>query len=210
MRKFKRRGGVLSSELTSDEVQLLESLFHQLIDMIRADSGGSGSDETSGAGGTANETAETGETGPPSGEEDPFEVWAREFADDTPVEAPQDPVIARLLPDAYPNDAEASAEFRRFTDRDLRDKKIRDAEAALQQLAQTNGGAEELRIPVDQVEPWLRALTSIRIAVAGRLGITDNVSAEELAELPEDDPRAFMASVYDWLGYAQETLVTAL
>ncbi|MDX6322618.1 MAG: hypothetical protein QOF52_2476, partial [Propionibacteriaceae bacterium] len=38
----------------------------------------------------------------------------------------------------------------------------------------------------------------------------DAESADELAELPEDDPRAFMVSVYDWLGFAQETLVTAL
>ena len=25
-----------------------------------------------------------------------------------------------------------------------------------------------------------------------------------------DDPRSFMVSVYDWLGFAQETLITAL
>lgn len=199
MRKFKRRGGVLSSELTSDEVRLLDSLFHQLIDMIRDGSAEPG------------ESGRTGQSEQQSGEEDdPFAVWARELGDDTPVEAPQDPVLARLLPDAYPNDANASAEFRRLTDRDLRDKKVNDAEIALQRLAETNDGAEELRIPVEEVENWLRALTSIRIAVAARLGITDNDVAEELGQLPEDDPRAFMASVYDWLGYAQETLVTAL
>ena len=28
--------------------------------------------------------------------------------------------------------------------------------------------------------------------------------------LPDDDPRAFMVSVYDWLGFAQETLIAAL
>ena len=47
----------------------------------------------------------------------------------------------------------------------------------------------------------------MRIAVATRLGITDAESAEELADLPDDDPRVFMVSVYDWLGFAQETLI---
>ena len=46
--------------------------------------------------------------------------------------------------------------------------------------------------------------------MATRLGITDAESAEELAELPEEDPRSFMVSVYDWLGFAQETMVGAL
>lgn len=196
MRKFKRRGGVISSELTSDEVRLLESLFHQLVDMIQGSSD------------SRDEAAEP-ET-EPSSEEDSFAAWARELADDTPVEAPQDPVMARLFPEAYPQDSKASAEFRRLTDRSLRDKKVQDAEVALQRLAETQDGSEELRIPVEEVDQWLRALTSIRIAVAGRLGIKDNADAEELAEIPDDDPRAFMASVYDWLGYAQETLVMAL
>ncbi len=31
-----------------------------------------------------------------------------------------------------------------------------------------------------------------------------------LADLPEDDPRSFLVSVYDWLGFAQETMVNAL
>jgi hypothetical protein len=202
MRKFKRRGDVISSELSSDEVRLLESLFHQLIDMLQgsADSGE-----------PAEETQQSGaENGPSSAEDESFAAWARELADDTPVEAPQDPVIARLLPDAYPNDPKASAEFRRLTDRDLRDKKVQDAQTALAHLAQTQDGTRDLQIPVAEVDHWLRGLTNVRIAVAGRLGITDDTSAEELAQVSEDDPRAFMASVYDWLGYAQETLVMAL
>ena len=30
---------------------------------------------------------------------------------------------------------------------------------------------------------------------------------DDLAELPEDDPRAGLLDVYDWLTYLQETLV---
>jgi len=55
-----------------------------------------------------------------------------------------------------------------------------------------------------------RTLTSVRLAVATRLGISDADTANELAELPEEDPRSFMVSVYDWLGFAQETMISAL
>lgn len=192
MRRFKRRGAVISSELSADEVQLLDSLLRQLIEMIGTDEDGTPTPEK------------------PADENDPFAAWAAELADDGPVEPPEDPVIKRLLPDAYPHDPKASAEFRRFTDRDLRQKKITDAEVALRHLAETDGGQEKLRIPVEEADHWLRALTSVRLAVAGRLGIEDGEDADELSDLPDDDPRAFMASVYDWLGFAQETLVSAL
>ena len=80
----------------------------------------------------------------------------------------------------------------------------------LDRLAGTDLGGGDLRIPADEVQAWLRTLTSVRIAVATRLGITDAESAEELSDLPDDDPRIFMVSVYDWLGFAQETLISAL
>ena len=59
-------------------------------------------------------------------------------------------------------------------------------------------------------EAWLRTLTSVRLAVATRLGITDAESADELDQLDGSDPRSYMVSVYDWLGFAQETMVGAL
>jgi hypothetical protein len=37
-----------------------------------------------------------------------------------PVDKPDDPALARLLPDAYGDDAAAATEFRRFTEADLR------------------------------------------------------------------------------------------
>jgi hypothetical protein len=67
-----------------------------------------------------------------------------------------------------------------------------------------------VRIPVAEADVWLRTLTSLRLAVAVRMGISDADSADELADLPEDDPRTFMASIYDWLGFAEETLISAL
>ena len=46
--------------------------------------------------------------------------------------------------------------------------------------------------------------------MATRLGVTDTESAERLGQLDESDPRSYMVSVYDWLGFAQETMVGAL
>lgn len=48
------------------------------------------------------------------------------------------------------------------------------------------------------------------LSTATRLGITDAESAEELGELPDEDPRSSVVSVYDWRGFAQETLISAL
>jgi hypothetical protein len=190
MHRFKRHGGAITTDLSADEVELLRSLLEELVALVSPED-----DE---------------QPKPTPAPDDPFAAWAAELADDRPVDPPEDPVLRRLLPDAYPGDPKASAEFRRFTDRDLRQTKIADAEVVLRHLEATDGGRHQLRIPTQETDPWLRTLTSLRLAVAGRLGITDNTTADEIADLPDHDPRAFLASVYDWLGFAQETLVLAL
>jgi hypothetical protein len=191
VKKFKRRGNEIVSHLSTYEVELLTSLVNQLVDMV--------------AEGEPEEFVE------PEATEDPFELWSRELsADADQPEVAEDPVLRRLFPDAYPHDAAASSDFRRFTERDLRGKKISDGQQVLERLVGTEGGAYPVRIPVEEADVWLRTLTSLRLAVGIRLGITDAESAEELSRLPEEDPRAFLVSVYDWLGFAQETLVSAL
>ena len=192
MRKFKRHGALVSSHLSSYEVGLLVSLVHQLVDMVS-------DGEPERFDGSVPEPA------------DPFEAWARDLASDPDEpEAHEDPVLQRLFPNAYPHDPAAATDFRRFTEHDLKAKKIADAQVVLDALGRTEEGAQPVEIPTDQTEAWLRTLTNVRLAVATRLGISDAESAEELAELPEEDPRAFMASVYDWLGFAQETLISSL
>lgn len=190
MRKFRRKGGAVVTHLSSYEVELLASLIGQLVEMIS-----DGEPETY--------------LQPQS--DDPFELWAQDLASDPDQpETHDDPVLQRLFPDAYPHDARASSDFRRFTERELKTTKITDAQLVLDRLASTELGSSELRVPAEEVQAWLRTLTSVRIAVATRLGITDAESAEQLAELPDEDPRAYMASVYDWLGFAQETMISAL
>ncbi len=191
MKKFSRRRGLVSTSLSGYEVQLLTSLVEQLVELVS-----DGEPESFGARGASN---------------DPFERLVRDLqADPDAPEVSEDPVLRRLFPNAYPHDEEAAADFRRFTERDLRGRKVDDARVVLRDLAQTTGGRSDLRVDPADAQAWLRTLTSVRLAVATRLGITDAESAEELSELPDDDPRSYMMSVYDWLGFAQETLIAAL
>jgi hypothetical protein len=191
MRKFTRRRGMITTQLSAYEVELLTSLVKQLVELV----------------------SDGEPVGLPGGPDaaDPFEALVADLeVDPDEPEVSEDPVLKRLFPDAYPHDTTASSEFRRFTERDLRATKVAEAQVVLDRLATTELGARDLRIPRDEVEAWLRTLTSVRLAVATRLGISDAAAADELSALPEDDPRSFMVSVYDWLGFAQETMINAL
>lgn len=191
MRKFARKRGMITTSLTAYEVELLSSLVRQVVELV-------------------SDGEPAGFAAPPVSE-DPFERLVADLqVDPDEPEISEDPVIRRLFPTAYPHDAAASSDFRRFTERDLRAQKVTEAQIVLDRLATTGLGSHDLRIPREEVEAWLRTLTSVRLAVATRLGISDTTTAEELNELPEDDPRSFMVSVYDWLGFAQETMITAL
>ena len=182
---------MITTQLSAYEVELLTSLVKQLVELV----------------------SDGEPAGFPSGPEagDPFEALVADLeVDPDEPEVSADPVLKRLFPDAYPQDVSASAEFRRFTERDLRATKVAEAQVVLDRLAATELGAHDLRIPREEVEAWLRTLTSVRLAVATRLGISDAAAADELSALPEEDPRSFMVSVYDWLGFAQETMINAL
>jgi hypothetical protein len=135
-----------------------------------------------------------------------------------PVESPTDPVLARLLPDAYRDDAEAAADFRRYTERGLRSGKVDDACAVIESLRAAGLPADEPPVGVGELDvtlddaaaqSWLRSLTDLRLALATRLGIEQD-DDEVWAAMPEDDPRVHVHDIYAWLGYLQETLVQAL
>jgi hypothetical protein len=187
VRRFRRRGELIITHLDEYEVNLLTALIGQLIELVQPPE-------------------------PPRSAakpDDPLAALAEEL-ESTPVEPPEDPALRRLFPEAYAGDQTAAADFRRFTGHELRAGKVSDAEVVLERLARTEQGSHDLKIPFEEVDAWLRTLTALRLTVGTRLGITDAASADELAHLSDDDPRAFMASVYDWLGFAQETMVEAL
>lgn len=219
MRGFRRDGEVITTTLDGDEVELLDSLASQLIAMLSDldEDDGSGTADGTASGTAAGDDLESdsiegaGTAGGAESGGDPFAFWARDLAaDPDEPELPDDPAVARLFPNAYPHDPQAASEFRRFTQADLQQGKIDSARTVRATLAATDGGRVPLRISVDQVDTWLKFLTNLRLVFAARLGIDDAEGAERIASLPPEDPRAFMASVYEWLGFAQETLVEAL
>jgi hypothetical protein len=125
------------------------------------------------------------------------------FSDNT--SASDDPVLARLFPDAYRDDQGASAEFRRYTETSLRDSKRTAAETVLATLGE--GG--KIYLDAEQAQAWLRALNDLRLALGTRLDITEE-TLEQMRSFDWDDPRNAGYAAYDWLTYLQESLVHAL
>lgn len=166
--------GRISIDLGEDQRRIIGSLAQQMIDLLTPDA---------------------------DVEADPLAEMVGISPD---AKTPEDPALARLLPSAYPDDEEAAAEFRRFTDRSLRDSKIASATAVLEDLQ-----APSLKVKVRNPDAWLMFLTDARLTIGVRIGITAE-NYEDLLELKPDDPRAGMFGVYDWLTYVQETLIRAI
>ena len=123
-----------------------------------------------------------------------------------------DPVVDRLFPDIYPEKPEDSAEFRLYTEGELKTGKIDQAGAILAALP--NDGPGEVRLDDEAAEAWLRAINDARLAMGTRLDIQgDTDLGDELDDAVLHDPassRVFQLSVYAYLGYLQESLLNAL
>ena len=148
---------------------------------------------------------------------------------------PEDPVLRRLLPNAY-HDEKASGEFRRYTEHGLREKKKAHAltiyEALLPQDEDWSGdipldkGNITVTFPITDVMAWLGGLNDLRLALAVRLGIgneggphepherPDSQSAEPIHKkyelMVESDPMKAVYSVYSWIGWLQQSLLETL
>lgn len=137
--------------------------------------------------------------GPAAGKDDPFSGLGAEPA------APEDPVLARLLPDGYREDPEAARELRRLTEGTLRGEKVRNARVVLGMLPAAGG---TVALDDDEViDVWLRALNDVRLALGTRLGVSEEMDLAAEVESDPDSSRAYSLVVYDWLGYLQDTLV---
>ncbi|MCH1447086.1 MAG: DUF2017 domain-containing protein [Candidatus Nanopelagicales bacterium] len=114
-----------------------------------------------------------------------------------------DPAVARLLPDAY-DDPDDARDFRRFTENDLRQAKMQHAMTVVEEIERSGE-----KVSVASTDSWLGLLNDARIAVGTRIQISED-NHEELAGLPDDDPRAGLFHVYDWLTFLQESLVRCM
>jgi hypothetical protein len=124
---------------------------------------------------------------------------------DGPTALPQDEALARLFPNAYLDDEEAASDFRRFTEPDLRRKKLSCVRDVLSQLQ-----AFELVLALDsqQSQNWLLSLNDLRLVLGTRIGVGDRDEEEDDEVIdPEQDPGFFL---YDYLTYLQGTLIDVL
>ena len=131
------------------------------------------------------------------------------------VARPDDPALARLLPDAYRPDAtdepgfdadEAATEFRRYTEADLRAGKRAHAATVLETLQALPPGGR-LRLDRTQADAWLGTLNDLRLVLGTRLEVTDDPLEQPL---PQDEELAHALQVYGWLGWLQESLLDVL
>lgn len=114
-----------------------------------------------------------------------------------------DAALNRLTPAAYPEDADASAEFADATSAELLDRRAADAHVVQHGLASRGEDPDvrdELVLAPSEVDAWLRTLAALRLVIASRLGIEDD---------PAPDPEDPRLGVYEWLGYRLDLLVEA-
>lgn len=183
-----RKSGASVATFSAFEADLLRSLASQLIELLR--------DEAA---------------APQS--QDPLEEL---FNFSGPTVAPQDPVLLRLFPTAYPQDAEAAAEFRRYTENDLRANKAAGAACIVDTLEEAGLPAQpedgvfiDVELDTETAITWMRTFTDMRLAIATRLGIEDG-DEERWYALSDDDPESQVHDIYEWVGFLQETLVRSV
>lgn len=176
------RSGAVSVSFDAVEVELLRGVFGELLALV-ADPPGEGSED---------------------------DELAAMVGIGTATTLPTDPVLARLFPDGYRDDDDAAADFRRYTEPALRQRKQENAQAVLDSLA---GDPGKVVLDADQALAWLGALNDVRLAIGERVGISEDWGpdlAGRVDGLAEDDPRRYWLALYDLLTWLQETLVHAL
>ncbi len=124
---------------------------------------------------------------------------------------PDDPTLARLLPDFHNSEPAAADEDRADINgalRSLHEPEIIDAKlaagAVILQTVPAEGG--RVLLTPEQADAWLAGLNDVRLA----LGTTLGIEADTPDQLPPDDPRAPHLDVYHWLTWMQDSLLAAL
>jgi hypothetical protein len=222
------RGGGASAVFVASQAGIIRSLVSQIAELVGSEPGAGEPALTDDAftgrapGGASTDWARTDRAGPdraspdrasadradsdPGEPPDPLDDLARLLGQTGPATPPDDPVLARLLPDAYTGDDEAARDFRRFTEQELRNGKAAAARTVLGTLPEDGG---RVRLSEEEAQVWLRALNDVRLALGVRLSITEDFDARA-ADLDPADPRSAYMWIYDWLTFLQETLVRAL
>lgn len=109
-----------------------------------------------------------------------------------------DPVVRRLLPEAYPDDPDAAAEYAGATRSRLAESKSEAARLLVADLESAPGGVVHLDDAA--AVRWLTALGDLRIALAERVGVDE---VQRSVYTPQ-------GMLYAWLTWLQGSLVEAV
>jgi len=200
------RGGGARAWLAAAEASLLRNLVGQIMTLVEPGaSDPQDGNSPSGNPRSGNPRSGKSQSGNPPQDDDLAALEAMLYPPGA-AQTPEDPVLARLLPDAYSDDPEAAGEFRKYTEPALRSAKYEVAKQLLDTLPEAGG---RIQLSHDEALAWLKALNDVRLALGVRLGVTEEFE-QEWAKLKPDDPQWTAYEVYAWLGAVQESLVQAL
>ncbi|MBP3034692.1 DUF2017 domain-containing protein [Arthrobacter sp. zg-ZUI100] len=176
---FKTTRKGISASLEAGERELLRSLFADVLQMLEPDT---------------------------PADADPL---AAMVGLDAQAFVPSDPALHRLLPDGVHGDDDESLEFRRLTERSLRETKIGALRAAALLLE-----SKPLLLNQEQAQYFARALNDVRLVLADRLGLETDEDAEALHDITDpsqaQDVDGYLALVYNFVTWLQETLMQAM
>jgi len=132
-----------------------------------------------------------------------------------------------LLPNAYQDERDA-AEFRRYTEYGLREKKRSAAHLVYEALVPSeeewnfdkpiDKSTFKILIDSQDIQSWLTTLNDLRLALAVRLGIGERSSEnkeesnthQKFELMTDNDPMKAVYAVYSWLGWLQQSLLEIL
>ncbi|WP_297082238.1 DUF2017 family protein [uncultured Demequina sp.] len=133
---------------------------------------------------------------------------------------PDDPAVLSLLPSASRDDRDVADEFRRLTESDLRDLKVRRLQTMWEQLSEDG---PEWEIRAEDALSTAAALTDVRLVLASRLKLETDEDADRLHgeidlathaldtdaddDLGIDPERVWLGMLYQALTWLQESLV---
>jgi hypothetical protein len=208
-RAFRHVPGAYVAELDEDEARLVVTLARDVLHLLdtRAEDGA----------GSAPSVPDDGGPDGASGTS-----WWEELGLSDPevasgadsLEPPEDPALARLLPAISEQDPQEEARLRAMLEPQVIASKREALQEAVDLLRQ-----DPLRVPEDAAHRFGAAMNDIRLVLAQRLGIEDEADATRVARLAEeppsrnrdvDDVEHFMAMLYSFVSWLQESLMTAL
>jgi hypothetical protein len=182
MSQFASKDGVFSLALKIDEAHVMINLVEQLLELL-------------GEGDFLHHYDEN----------DPF---AQLMAMQEERTTPEDPVLKRLLPNAYA-DPEAADDFRRYTEPALRLNKQSALRVVRESLTTIVDREEDGLITNLDPQIWLKTINDLRLALSVRLEINEE-SFAKFENMPDEDPQKGIFAVYFWLGWLQENLLELL